>query len=81
MKTLITSEVIANKKRLINTYCKGFDSISLYNKSSLEKDIKILEAYGKETYELEDNEENLHLYSKPQFSKIAKDVLWVIINM
>ena len=75
MKTFITLEVIANKKRLINTYCKGFDSISLYNKTSLEKDIKILEAYGKETYELEDNEENLHLYSKPQFSKIAKDVL------
>ena len=41
MKTLITSEVIENKNYLINTYCKGFDAISLYNKSSLEKDIKI----------------------------------------
>ena len=81
MKTFITSEVIANKKRLINTYCKGFDSISLYNKSSLEKDIKILEAYEKESYELDDNEENLHLYSKPQFAQFAKDVLWVITNI
>lgn len=75
MKTLITSEVIANKKILINKYCKGFDSISLYNKSSLERDIKILEAYGKETYELADNEENLHLYYKPQFAQFAKEVL------
>ena len=81
MKTLITSEVIENKNYLINTYCKGFDAISLYNKSSLEKDIKILEAYGKVTYELDDNEENLHLYSKPQFAQIAKDVLWVITNI
>ena len=81
MKILITSEVIANKKYLINTYCKGSDAISLYNNSSLEKDIKILEAYEKESYELDDNEENLHLYSKPQFAQIAKDVLWVITNI
>ena len=56
MKKLNTQEVIKNKKRLIDTHCQGMDSISLHNKSSLEQDIKVLQAYNQETYELNDNE-------------------------
>ena len=50
------------------------DSISLHNKSSLEQDIKVLQAYNQETYELNDNEENVYLYHKPQFAQFAKDL-------
>ena len=74
MRTLNTQEVIKNKKRLIETHCQGMDSISLHNKSSLEQDIKVLQAYNQETYKLNDNEENVYLYHKPQFAQFAKDL-------
>ncbi len=70
-KVYITQDVIKDKKRLIETYCMGQDSIASYNKSCLMKDINLLELYGKETYELNIHEENIHLYFKPQFNYLT----------
>ena len=38
------------------------------------KRLKVLQAYNQETYELNDNEENVYLYHKPQFAQFAKDL-------
>ncbi len=70
MKTYNTQEVISEKKALIKNFCNGDNAIASYNKRVLKRDIATLEAYGKETYQLKDFEENLFLYDKPQFKTI-----------
>jgi hypothetical protein len=70
MKTLNVKEQIAEKKALINRCCTGSDAISLYNKNSLNRDIKLLELLETETYTLEDYEENISLPWKHQFMTI-----------
>jgi hypothetical protein len=62
--------VIADKKRLIEKYCKDYDSIASYNKKVLEKDISILENMkknGKTTYSLPKKSDNHSFENKPLF--------------
>lgn len=70
MKTLNIKEQIAEKKALIAKHCTGSDAISLYNKNSLNRDIKLLELLNDETYQLQDYEENVLLPWKKQFKVI-----------